>query len=302
VHSNRQEINNTTSNQVQPLPIINASYANSQTGNLSKQNGYYLPRQHIRPLPFSNATASNAIAVNSNNLIINNNAKRNNVNQLAPLANRQNGVTTTSEVWTRPRIITIIRATEKPRSKISILLNRRAVYNYEQLVCDISNAFGLPQWRNDKIRKLYSLRGKRIQGIADFFRDEDTFLGVSGKEPLTGRLIKDILQDLYPDEAEQAASLFKEWEASRTARARPKHAISMEHMSKPDENGATTTASEDPIKKAISHSQHVHRHHHHQHQHHHNPPSNHAQYSHSRVGNQSNYNGEIDEYAKKKSM
>jgi hypothetical protein len=316
----------TTSNQVQPLPIINASYTNSHAGgaNLIKQNGYYFPRNHIKPLPFATTTNTTAVVNNNNGLMINNNnnsnSRRNNVHQLAPLANRQNGgvggtavaattttTTNTSEVWTRPRIITIIRATERPRSKISILLNRRAVYNYEQLVCDISNAFGLPQWRNDKIRKLYSLKGKRIQGISDFYRDDDTFLGVSGKEPLTGRLIKDILQELYPNEDEQAAGLFKEWEASRTARSKPKHATSMEQVnSKPadDNNGsnaaaaAAATDDDDTIKKITSsHSNNLHHHYHkyNQHNQQHNAQQN-------RITNHTNNSEEIEINTKKKSM
>lgn len=134
-----------------------------------------------------------------------------------------------SDNVSKPRIITIIRATERPRKKITILLNRKALHSFEQFVCDISDAFGLPQWKNDKIRKLYTLKGKRVQAIADFFREDDMFIGVSGKEPLKGYLVVDLLQEIFPDNEDYAQTLFKEWESTRSrSRAKPRHS-SLDH-------------------------------------------------------------------------
>ncbi len=116
-----------------------------------------------------------------------------------------------SEQWTKPRLITIIKAGERPRKKISVLLNRKAIHNFEQFICDISDAFGLPRWKNDKIRRLYTIKGKRVQSISDFFRGEDIFIGVSGKQPLTMTMIKDLIDELYPN-SQYAQNLSTEWE------------------------------------------------------------------------------------------
>lgn len=94
------------------------------------------------------------------------------------------------------------------------------MHSYEQFVCDVSEAFGLPQWKNDKIRKLVTVRGRKIQGISDFFRDDDVFIGVSGKEPLKRDLVADLLNEIYPEEDEYVQTLCKHWEAARAARSK----------------------------------------------------------------------------------
>lgn len=87
----------------------------------------------------------------------------------------------------------------------------------------MSEAFGLPQWKNDKIRKLVTVRGRKVQGISDFFRDDDVFIGVSGKEPLKRDLVADLLGEIYPDEGDYVQALCKEWEAARSRNRANKH-------------------------------------------------------------------------------
>lgn len=198
----------------QPLPTIH------QLSN-SNQN-YYLPK--VKQIQFGNNGFILSNSVNFPN-------KKTHANHFRVNAS----VTGPGDSVSKPRIITIIRATERPRKRITILLNRKALHSFEQFVCDISDAFGLPQWKNDKIRKLYTLKGKRVQGISDFFRDDDMFIGVSGKEPLKGYLIVDLLQEIFPDNAEYAQSLFKEWESSRSrSRAKPRHSSLDNHSNKND--------------------------------------------------------------------
>ena len=219
VHGNRNEMNGNVHSQ--QLPAIQASYHNQANAqNLQNPNGYYLPRQYLKNLP---------IMANNNGFVISNSIKKNQQNQntnnnnLPAIAgNRQVG---NSEAWSKPRLITIVRATDRPRKKITILLNRKALHSFEQFVFDISDAFGLPQWKNDKIRRLYTIKGKRVQGISDFFRDDDMYIGVSGKEPLKAHLIQDLLNELYPDNEQYAQILYKEWESSRSRSraAKPRH-------------------------------------------------------------------------------
>nr|CAB3236351.1 serine/threonine-protein kinase DCLK1 [Phallusia mammillata] len=99
----------------------------------------------------------------------------------------------------KPKVVTVVRAgPTRPHKKITILLNRRAVQTYEQLVADISEALGQPKWKNDHIRKLYTLKGREVRSVSDFFREDDVFIAV-GREQLTTMDVQEVLQELYPD-------------------------------------------------------------------------------------------------------
>uniref|UniRef100_A0A8C5PLE8 non-specific serine/threonine protein kinase n=1 Tax=Leptobrachium leishanense TaxID=445787 RepID=A0A8C5PLE8_9ANUR len=98
----------------------------------------------------------------------------------------------------KPRIVTIIKPGSNPLRKITLLLNRRSVQTFEQLVADISEALGFPRWKNDRIRKLYNLKGKEIRSVLDFFSGDDAFIAL-GKERLTIKDIEIVLNELYPD-------------------------------------------------------------------------------------------------------
>lgn len=77
----------------------------------------------------------------------------------------------------KPRTITIIKqGNEKPHKTITILLNRRTAQTFEQLLSDISESFGYQKHRNDKIKRLYTLKGRQVNGINDFFRDDEIFI------------------------------------------------------------------------------------------------------------------------------
>jgi hypothetical protein len=54
----------------------------------------------------------------------------------------------------KPRPITIVKqGNEKPHKTITILLNRRTVQTYDQLLADISESFGYQKNRTDKVRR-----------------------------------------------------------------------------------------------------------------------------------------------------
>ncbi|XP_053571756.1 serine/threonine-protein kinase DCLK3 [Bombina bombina] len=98
----------------------------------------------------------------------------------------------------KPRIVTVVKPGSPPLRKITLLLNKRAVQTFEQLVADISEALGLPRWKNDRVRKLYSLSGKEIRSISDFFRGDDVFIAI-GRKQLTMKNIEIVFNELYPD-------------------------------------------------------------------------------------------------------
>jgi len=57
-------------------------------------------------------------------------------------------------IHSKPRQITIVKqGNDKPHKTITILLNRRTVQTYEQLLSDISESFGYQKNRTDKVRR-----------------------------------------------------------------------------------------------------------------------------------------------------
>lgn len=98
---------------------------------------------------------------------------------------------------TKPKVITVVRAGLKPYANIKILLNRRSVQSFERLLGDISESFG-PKWKNSKVRSLYTLTGREVMSISDFFRGDSIFVAV-GNENLSFTVVQDIIETLYPD-------------------------------------------------------------------------------------------------------
>merc|ERR1712096_201911 len=124
----------------------------------------------------------------------------------------------------KPKVVTVVRGgSTRPRKKITILLNRRAVQTYEQLVADISEALGQPKWKNDHVRKLFTLKGREVKSVSDFFREDDCFIAI-GRERINTSDIQEILHDLYPD-SPYAESLIQR-NLERNFRQQQKHQYS----------------------------------------------------------------------------
>ncbi|XP_029104314.1 serine/threonine-protein kinase DCLK3 [Scleropages formosus] len=120
----------------------------------------------------------------------------------------------------RPRIVTVVRAGRggpasetggRQLRKITILLNRRAVQTFEQLVADISEALGFPRWKNDRVRRLFSLRGREIRSVSDFFRNDDVFVAAGRERPSSGE-VQEVLEELFPDSSCFHSTVLQAWE------------------------------------------------------------------------------------------
>ncbi|VTJ70241.1 Hypothetical predicted protein [Marmota monax] len=98
----------------------------------------------------------------------------------------------------KPRVVTVVKLGGQPLRKVTLLLNRRSVQTFEQLLADISEALGFPRWKNDRVRKLFNLKGREIRSVSDFFREGDAFIAM-GKEPLTLKSIQVAIEELYPN-------------------------------------------------------------------------------------------------------
>ncbi|XP_064644818.1 serine/threonine-protein kinase DCLK3-like isoform X3 [Lineus longissimus] len=124
----------------------------------------------------------------------------------------KNFLSQSDDIHNKPKVVTVVRNGDKPRNIVKILLNKRSVQSYEQLMSDISESFG-PKWKNNRVRKLFTVRGKEVQSISDFFRNDDLFIAV-GTEPLTVNEVADILKEVAPDST-QAKTFKKEWEKQK---------------------------------------------------------------------------------------
>ncbi|XP_032936819.1 serine/threonine-protein kinase DCLK3 isoform X3 [Catharus ustulatus] len=98
----------------------------------------------------------------------------------------------------KPRIITVVKPGGRTLRRITLLLNRRSVQTFEQLMADISEALGFPHWKTDRVRKLYNLRGRELRSVSEFFKEGDAFIAM-GREPLTFKDLEVVLQELYPE-------------------------------------------------------------------------------------------------------
>ncbi|XP_052500411.1 serine/threonine-protein kinase DCLK3 [Budorcas taxicolor] len=100
----------------------------------------------------------------------------------------------------KPTVVTVVKVGGHPLRKVTLLLNRRSVQTFEQLLADVSEALGFPRWKSDRVRKLFNLKGREIRSVSDFFREGDAFIAV-GKEPLTLKNIQVAIEELYPSKA-----------------------------------------------------------------------------------------------------
>ncbi|KAI5107689.1 serine/threonine-protein kinase DCLK2 isoform X3 [Silurus meridionalis] len=73
----------------------------------------------------------------------------------------------------RPKLVTVIRSGVKPRKAVRILLNKKTAHSFEQVLTDISDAIKLD---SGVVRRLYTLEGKQVTCLQDFFGDHDVFI------------------------------------------------------------------------------------------------------------------------------
>ncbi|XP_053702659.1 serine/threonine-protein kinase DCLK1a isoform X3 [Synchiropus splendidus] len=73
----------------------------------------------------------------------------------------------------RPKLVTVVRSGVKPRKAVRILLNKKTAHSYEQVLTDITDAIKLD---SGVVKKIYTLEGKLVTCLQDFFGDEDIFV------------------------------------------------------------------------------------------------------------------------------
>ncbi|XP_029107179.1 serine/threonine-protein kinase DCLK1a isoform X1 [Scleropages formosus] len=73
----------------------------------------------------------------------------------------------------RPKLVTIVRSGVKPRRAVRILLNKKTAHSFEQVLTDITDAIKLD---SGVVKKLYTLDGKQVTCLQDFFGEDDIFI------------------------------------------------------------------------------------------------------------------------------
>ncbi|XP_068177982.1 serine/threonine-protein kinase DCLK2 [Antennarius striatus] len=73
----------------------------------------------------------------------------------------------------KPKLVTIIRSGVKPRKAVRVLLNKKTAHSLEQVLTDITDAIKLD---SGAVKRLYTLEGKQITCLQDFFGDDDVFI------------------------------------------------------------------------------------------------------------------------------
>ncbi|XP_061102538.1 serine/threonine-protein kinase DCLK2-like isoform X3 [Conger conger] len=73
----------------------------------------------------------------------------------------------------KPKLVTVIRSGVKPRKAVRVLLNKKTAHSFEQVLTDITDAIKLD---SGAVKRLYTLEGKQITCLQDFFGEDDVFI------------------------------------------------------------------------------------------------------------------------------
>ncbi|CAB1320684.1 unnamed protein product [Coregonus sp. 'balchen'] len=112
----------------------------------------------------------------------------------------------------RPRLVTVVRPCgHSTLRKVTLLLNRRSVVSYEQLLSDISEALGLPRWHRARVTRLYTPHAREVRGVCDFFRGEAAFLALGKSRPEL-RSVEEALEELFPQHSCYRNDALQAWE------------------------------------------------------------------------------------------
>ncbi|XP_032395019.1 serine/threonine-protein kinase DCLK2 isoform X3 [Etheostoma spectabile] len=92
---------------------------------------------------------------------------------LSSLITLKNELQRESKDFIKPKLVTVIRNGVKPRKAVRILLNKKTAHSFDQVLTDITDAIKLD---SGAVRRLYTLEGKQIICLQDFFGDDDVFI------------------------------------------------------------------------------------------------------------------------------
>ncbi|XP_023843803.1 LOW QUALITY PROTEIN: neuronal migration protein doublecortin-like [Salvelinus sp. IW2-2015] len=92
---------------------------------------------------------------------------------LQSLASKQANEAREGKEFVRPKLVTVMRSGVKPRKAVRVLLNKKTAHSFEQVLTDITEAIKL---ESGVVKKIYTLDGKQVTCLQDFFGDDDVFI------------------------------------------------------------------------------------------------------------------------------
>ncbi|XP_068611954.1 serine/threonine-protein kinase DCLK2-like [Brachionichthys hirsutus] len=84
-----------------------------------------------------------------------------------------------SKDFIKPKLVTVIRSGVKPRKAVRILLNKKTAHSFQQVLADITEAIKLD---SGTVKRLYTLDGKQLTCLQDFFGDDDVFMACGSEK------------------------------------------------------------------------------------------------------------------------
>ncbi|XP_038144626.1 serine/threonine-protein kinase DCLK3 [Cyprinodon tularosa] len=159
----------------------------------------------------------------------------------------------------RPHLVTIVRPCgQSGLRKVTVLLNRRAVVSFEQLLLDISEALGFPQWHRGRVTRLFTTHAREVKGVCDFFCGEVAFLALGKTRPEL-HSVQNALEELFPEASHYRADALRVWE-KKLRPAPDKAAKADSGYSEETENTGNLEKETLPDTHNAQASQHLHKH------------------------------------------
>lgn len=97
-----------------------------------------------------------------------------------------------------------------------MIVSKQNVTQLGPFIQEISNHLGRPKWKNDRISRIYTIKGEQVKDIATFFSEPDVFIGVGHGETLRSAEKHRIMESLYPD-SKYRRRVIKEYEDARAS-------------------------------------------------------------------------------------
>ncbi|XP_061616289.1 serine/threonine-protein kinase DCLK3 isoform X1 [Phyllopteryx taeniolatus] len=111
----------------------------------------------------------------------------------------------------RPHLVTVVRPGQNAPRKVTVLLNRRGVVSFDQLLSDVSEALGFPRWHRSRVTRLYTAFAREVKSVGDFFRGDTALLALGKARPqLSG--LQEALEELFPEQSRYRTEALLVWE------------------------------------------------------------------------------------------
>jgi len=118
--------------------------------------------------------------------------------------------------FNKNRSLLFILANTTPPVMKNMIVSKQHVTQLGPFIQEISNHLGRPKWKNDRISRIYTIKGEQVKDVATFFSEQDVFIGVGHGETLRSAEKHRIMESLYPD-SKYRRRVIKEYEDARAS-------------------------------------------------------------------------------------